>query len=278
MGLPHAAHSRDAAKQQPVTSRGAEQQRFWPAAAQMQPRRLCHLHLGRTAYAHAGTLQSNIVAAFLASKAKADANVAAPPPPPPPPPPPLPTIITSEFNPPVYTLGRRERNTLSESQLANLSWGGRAEVHEALRGGQTTFHGPGQLTAYAIVDLRSHGLTPRCYIRMLENTVITVLEKYGIKAFTTDDPGVWTSPTHKIAAVGVHMRRNITSHGIGLNVSTDLAWFDRIVACGLEGKKTTSMQAEGVEASVEEVGSRWVETMAEVLKCPQIKYQNREGG
>lgn len=74
---------------------------------------------------------------------------------------------------------------------------------------------------------------------------------------------MWTSPDDKIAAIGVHMRRNVTSHGIGLNVGTDLWWFDRIVACGLEGKRTTSFEREGVTGkSVEMVGDDYVKEIA----------------
>jgi lipoate-protein ligase B len=90
--------------------------------------------------------------------------------------------------------------------------------------------------------------------------LIATCAKYGIKAMTTEHTGVWTSPDDKIAAIGVHMRRNITSHGVGLNVNTDLWWFDRIVACGLEGKRTTSFEREGVQGkSVERVGDDFVE-------------------
>ena len=77
---------------------------------------------------------------------------------------------------------------------------------------------------------------------------------------------MWTSPDDKIAAIGVHMRRNVTSHGVGLNLSTDLWWFDRIVACGLEGKRTTSFEREGVNGrSVEDVGEGFVQEIAERL-------------
>lgn len=83
---------------------------------------------------------------------------------------------------------------------------------------------------------------------------------------TTEHTGVWTSPDDKIAAIGVHMRRNITSHGVGLNVNTDLWWFDRIVACGLEGKRTTSFEKEGVAGkSVEDVGESFVNEVGERL-------------
>jgi len=94
--------------------------------------------------------------------------------------------------------------------------------------------------AYPIIDLRTHKLTPRSYVCLLEKSLISTCAKYGIEAMTTEHTGVWTSPDDKIAAIGVHMRRNITSHGVGLNVNTDLWWFDRIVACGLQGKRTTN--------------------------------------
>lgn len=169
---------------------------------------------------------------FLAAKA---AHQPAPPP----------HIITAEFNP-VYTCGRREVGTVSPEQRAYLEYGGQAEFVEALRGGQTTFHGPGQLVAYPILDLRNHKLTPRDYVCLLEKSLIATCARYDIKAMTTEHTGVWTTPDDKIAAVGVHMRRHITSHGVGLNVNTDLWWFGRIVACGLEGKRTTSFEREGV--------------------------------
>ena len=83
---------------------------------------------------------------------------------------------------------------------------------------------------------------------MLETSVIDTCAQYGLASFTTENPGVWTSEDDKIASVGVHLRRNVTSHGVGLNVSTDLKWFDRIVACGLVGKKATSLEEKGTRA------------------------------
>ncbi|KAL1303816.1 hypothetical protein AAFC00_000276 [Neodothiora populina] len=225
---------------------------------------LRHLRLpGLTPYTKASATQDKLVQAFLVAKASASATslttkLS----------PPLPTIITAEFNP-VYTCGRREIGTVSSSSQAFLRDNGRAEFHEALRGGQTTFHGPGQLTAYPILDLKSHGLNPRNYVCLLEKTVIATLARYGVKAFTTEHPGVWTTDDDKICALGVHLRRNITSHGIGLNVATDLTWFSRIVACGLEGKRTTSLENEGVKLgddAVEQVGNVFVEEFAKALQ------------
>lgn len=226
----------------------------------MSPSCLLHIHLGRCTYHHASTLQSHLVSAFLLSKTKLSF----------PAPDPAPTILTSEFNP-VYTLGRRERDLLTPEVLSKLTSHG-AEVYTTLRGGQTTFHGPGQLTAYVILDLRSHNLTPRCYVRMLEKALIRTCAQYEINAFTTENTGVWTSAVRKIAAVGVHMRRNITSHGIGLNISTNMDWFDRIVPCGLEGVDTWSFEKEGVLGkSVEEVGDVFSEEVARLVGCGEVK-------
>lgn len=221
---------------------------------------LRHLHLpGVVPYTTAAQIQDRLVSKLLAYKASPKTI-----------PPPDPTIITAQFQP-VYTCGRREVGAVSEDQKSYLTqktpWGS-AEFHEALRGGQTTFHGPGQLIAYPIIDLKRHSLTARCYVRHLEKSVISLLKKeYAIDARTTEDPGVWTDETNKICAVGVHMRRNVSSHGIGLNVTTELGWFERIVACGLEGKSTTSLEWQGVTAGldVEHVGSLFVKHFLEGL-------------
>lgn len=212
---------------------------------------LRHIHLpGVVSYSTAARLQESLVSRFLASKPPS--NAPAPPP----------HIITAQFAP-VYTCGRREIGTVSPEQQDYLRANGRAEFVEAMRGGQTTFHGPGQLVAYPIIDLRTHKLTPRDYVCLLEKSLIATCAMYRIKAMTTEHTGVWTTPDDKIAAIGVHMRRNITSHGIGLNVGTDLWYFNRIVACGLEGKRATSFEKEGVVGrKVEDVGIRYVKEIA----------------
>ncbi|CAI6335935.1 unnamed protein product [Periconia digitata] len=223
------------------------------------PRSLLHLHFQNPVpYLTAASLQESLVTRFLRSKPPS--TLTAPPP----------HILTAEFNP-VYTCGRREIGTVSAKQQEFLKASGRADFVEALRGGQTTFHGPGQLVAYPIIDLKAHRLTPRDYVCVLEKSLIATCARYGIKAMTTEHTGVWTTPDDKIAAVGVHMRRNITSHGVGLNVGTDLWWFDRIVACGLEGKRTTSFEREGVVGNgVREVGEVFVEEVAKRLGVEEV--------
>ncbi len=219
---------------------------------------LRHLHLaGPTSYKHVSKAQERLVAALLSYKANPTTT------------PPPPTIITTSFQP-VYTCGRREVGHVSQEQrdflTRNIPGLGRAIFEEALRGGQTTFHGPGQLTAYPILDLKKHKLSARCYIHSLETAVIQTCADFGVATRRTDNPGVWRDDNHKICAVGVHLRRNVSSHGIGLNVSTDLRWFDRIVACGLEGKMTTSLLAEGAHVEVAEAADVFVKHIAEELQ------------
>ena len=222
---------------------------------------LHHIHLGPTCFAAASALQQLLVARHLLAKAAAaaatssgradkvpaPAALAAPPPPPPPPPPA--TLITASF-PPTYTLGRRE-TALTRTQYEHLRAGGRAAVVRTPRGGQTTFHGPGQLTGYLVLDLRAWALSPRRYVQLLEESVVALLARVGVTAFSGSGgdsgfPGVWTTPTDKVCAVGVHVRRGVTSFGVGLNVHTDLAWFHRIVACGLPASlRATSVHRAG---------------------------------
>lgn len=217
---------------------------------------LQHIRLaGVTRYDVASRLQSELVQRLLAHKANPSAF-----------PPPPPVVISGQFHP-VYTCGRREVGTVTPGQQEYLRAEDRAEFREALRGGQTTFHGPGQLVAYPILDLKRHGLSARCYIDLLEGAVIETCLEYGIKTRRTKNPGVWVDEHRKIGAVGVHMRRNVSSHGIGLNVDTELWWFNRIVACGLADKRATSFREMGVDGkSVENIGEVFVEKLAARLK------------
>lgn len=106
---------------------------------------------------------------------------------------------------------------------------------------------------------------------------------YGVSTVRTANPGVWTDDENKVCALGVHLRRNVSSHGVGLNVSTDVEWFGRIAACGLEGKGTTSLALQGVESvGVGEVGEVFVKKMAEELNGVEgvraVKESDVDGG
>jgi lipoate-protein ligase B len=153
-------------------------------------------------------------------------------------------------HPPVITLGRRPG--LSKNILAAADALERAgvEVVESDRGGDVTFHGPGQLVAYPIVRLADHRLSVGGYVRRLQEIVIATLNDLGVPSRLDPDAiGVWTCGTDaaacelaKICAIGVRIRRGVSMHGLALNVTTELRYFDLIVPCGLSGRAVTSLQ------------------------------------
>ncbi|KAF9121758.1 hypothetical protein BGW39_010280 [Mortierella sp. 14UC] len=153
---------------------------------------------------------------------------------------------------PTYTNGRRNRGAqgISDQEVLRLQNSGAVYV-ESLRGGEITYHGPGQLVAYPIMDLKPIKLSVRCYVSYLEKSIIATCAELGVKTITTENTGVWINGQKKIAAIGVHVQRYITSHGLALNCNTDLEFFNQIVACGLTGKETTSLSKELKDPSVD---------------------------
>jgi lipoyl(octanoyl) transferase len=166
------------------------------------------------------------------------------------------TVILLEHEP-VVTLGRRT----DEAAELHLPDGVDVEVVETNRGGKSTYHGPGQLVCYPIIDLNRHGRDLRKYVRDLERAIVRTLAAFGLQATTFDGlTGVWMPPARglgpgKIASIGVHASRWVTTHGYALNVDLDPAPFTEwITACGLEDARFTSMTAElGRPLSVEDV-------------------------
>lgn len=159
-------------------------------------------------------------------------------------------------HPPVVTMGRRateDHVLFSREELAARG----VEVVETDRGGDVTFHGPGQVVGYPILDLRRRGLGAHTYLRFLEAKLIGVLATYGIEAFR--DPvhtGVWTQHG-KIAAMGIRVSAGVSLHGFALNANTDLTYFGLIVPCGIEGRAVASMQQVlGRSVDVEELMDR----------------------
>ena len=149
------------------------------------------------------------------------------------------TLLLLE-HPPTFTIGRKglkEHLLINEKYL--LEHG--IHFHQISRGGDITFHGPGQIVGYPIIDLNSRGRDVHKYLRGLEDLIILVLEDYGIKANRIEGlTGVWVNG-HKIASIGVGVKRWITYHGFALNVNTDLSYFDMIVPCGIPDVKMTSI-------------------------------------
>lgn len=162
-------------------------------------------------------------------------------------------------HPPVVTLGRN-------SHAAHLLQPAGVDVFEVERGGDVTFHGPGQLVGYPILDLRGphHKQDLHWYLRTLEQALIDALAVLGISA--TRNPGftgVWTEG-RKIASIGVHVKQWVTWHGFALNVTTDLGHFERIVPCGIPGVVMTSVAKELGAESREQL---WRESVDAVIEC-----------
>jgi len=178
-------------------------------------------------------------------------------------------------HPHVVTLGR---NGHHENLLASPTIMERAGISffPTDRGGDVTYHGPGQLVAYPILDLREWKRDVGAFVRAIEQTIIDTVADYGIEAGRIPKlTGVWVGDRQggagvaKIAAIGVHISRWVTSHGLALNVSTDLSYFQYIVPCGLT-KPVTSMAQLGVRATLEEVSRSLAAHFGRVFDCEML--------
>lgn len=160
----------------------------------------------------------------------------------------LPNLLLLLEHPHVYTLGRRGSSSdilAGPETLAQLG----IDVHHVDRGGEVTYHGPGQLVGYPIIDLRAWGDGPLQYVRALEEVMIATLAEFGIDAGSDRRPtGVWVGHA-KIGAIGVKISRGVSFHGFALNVEPDLSYFDHIVPCGMPDVGVTSMSAQGASNS-----------------------------
>ena len=206
-------------------------------------RNCCLRELGRIDYGAALELQKQLVAQRKAGE--------------------IPDQLLLLEHPHVITLGRNGHleNLLASSQV--LEREGIAFFPND-RGGDITYHGPGQLVGYPILDLREWKRDVGAYVRALEQMIIDTLAEYGIAAGRIAGlTGVWVDE-RKIAAIGVHISRWVTSHGFALNVATDLSYFQYIVPCGLT-KPVTSMAQLGVAATLEEVSQKLAGHFARVF-------------
>ncbi|KAI0119847.1 hypothetical protein F4814DRAFT_256928 [Daldinia grandis] len=260
-------------------------------------------------YSLATRVQSRLQKELLAWKALRDDPRRRPAPPP------LPTLIS--FTPaPTYTLGRRQTEPLSASELARL----RAplsvsvpscddyesittavfapEVLHAPRGGLTTYHGPGQAVLWPVIDLRSplHAhFSVRDYTCLLEKTTTATLRRvYGVAGFTTSNPGVWVCKDNdlsrdeeKISALGVHLRRYVTGLGVAVNIGVSVTGAEatnpwaRIVACGLGDRGVTSIATQldllpTHEIATEDITEAWAAEFAERLELPDAAVDEEE--
>jgi lipoyl(octanoyl) transferase len=185
---------------------------------------------------------------------------------------PSPDVLLFVEHPHVYTLGRG-------GEASNVLAPGEVPVYRTSRGGDVTYHGPGQLVVYPIIDLRSKlRKDVHRYVRNLESSAIRTLKDFGLEG-TRRPPftGIWIGD-RKISAIGVAVRRCITFHGLALNVNTDLAYFDRIIPCGLEWAGVTSMASElGAQLSMERVRESFLHSFSEVFSYSQLE-RAEDGG
>lgn len=188
------------------------------------------VHLGLVPYARALELQRAVARARISGEIAHD-------------------VLLLLEHPPVVTLGRSSKAQNLVASPALLAARG-VELFEAERGGDVTFHGPGQLVGYPIVNLRGHKQDLHWYLRQVEAVLMLALEAIGIPSQRCEGrTGVWTSGGDKIASIGVHARDWVTWHGFALNVSTNLSYFDLMVPCGLAGVTMTSVARELGEAA-----------------------------
>jgi lipoyl(octanoyl) transferase len=164
-------------------------------------------------------------------------------------------------HPHVYTLGKSgdlSNLLLNEKQLAEKG----ATFYKINRGGDITYHGPGQIVGYPILDLENFFTDIHKYLRFLEEVIILTIAEYGLKGVRSDgETGVWldvgTPFARKICAMGIRSSRWVTMHGFALNANVNLGYFDNIIPCGIKGKAVTSMEAElGKKVDMEEVKSK----------------------
>ena len=177
------------------------------------------------------------------------------------------TILLCEHLP-VYTFGKsanRENLLVTDDKLKEIQ----AEVFEIERGGDITFHGPGQLVGYPILHLHNLNMGVKKYVWSLEEALIRTLRAFRIETKRIDSlTGIWltSGEERKIAAIGIKVSRGVTMHGFALNVNTDLSYFEHIVPCGIEDKAVTSMEKElGKKVSLDDVMKEFKHQFSTVL-------------
>ena len=212
----------------------------------MSDRALWTVRLGRVSYAEALELQRAVARGRIAGTMPQD-------------------VLLLVEHPPVVTLGRSSKGGHLVASPELLAQRG-VELFEVERGGDVTFHGPGQLVGYPIVSLRRHRQDLHWYLRQVEETLIRTVAKWAIGAERNPGlTGVWTNG-RKLASIGVHARDWVTWHGFALNVTTDLRYFELIVPCGIDGVVMTSMAREtGSEIALADVATAAAGAMGDVF-------------
>lgn len=191
---------------------------------------------------------------------------------------PHPTVLTFEFEN-VYTGGKKLKQDPTLGQkIAKFEQLG-CKYHQLERGGDITWHGHGQMVAYTVLDLKQfRNLLVKCFVdAVLLRSTQNLLEKYHLKSYTNENPGVWMSPQDdKIASVGCNIQRAITSYGIGLNVRPDLKYLNTFTMCGLPEKRAVLLQLLGQDVLVEKVAHEYAKELALSLGIERVEHMNGE--
>jgi lipoate-protein ligase B len=179
---------------------------------------------------------------------------------------PAPDVLLVLEHPHTITLGARGRRSdvlVSEECLVERG----IAVHVVDRGGEATYHGPGQLVCYPVVDLKARSFSARSYVRVLEDTILAALYRFEVAAFLqTGKVGVWTGENQKIASIGVRIKRRVTYHGFSLNVDLELDPSDYVVSCGMPLVRMVDLrQASGKDVSLESARRAIAESFATVF-------------
>jgi lipoyl(octanoyl) transferase len=215
------------------------------------------MHLGTVPYREAWNLQRSLAGAVSQGA--------------------IPDTVVLLEHPPVVTLGRRT----DETAELHVPDGAAVDVVETDRGGRSTYHAPGQLVCYPILDLKRHGRDVKRYVRNLEEALVQTLGAFGLKGERLEGlTGVWLlAPPRKIASIGVHVSRWVTTHGYALNVDLDPAPFtDWITACGLEDASFTTIAREvGRPVSVDDVRPQAVAALEKVFEL-ELEELPADGG
>lgn len=203
---------------------------------------------------------------------------------------PNPLLLTFEFQP-TYTGGKRIKKSITEEQIKKYEdfvpttqkGNPRPKYVQVERGGQITFHGPGQLVAYVILDLRTFEKFPaKCLVSSIEKATMNTLKnleidetgkQLNLKTKTTENTGVWTEDDKKIASIGIHVRRSITSHGVAINVNTDLSYMKSFEMCGLQNSSPTSLvdQTGYNNIDVQQVAIQFAKEFAKILGIQKVE-------
>jgi lipoate-protein ligase B len=208
-------------------------------------KRLLTVNLGRTRYGEAWELQRKVFAARLEGR--------------------VPDVLLLTEHEPVYTFGKgSDANHLLANDVELKEK--KIDLFNIDRGGDVTFHGPGQLVGYPIIDLGAHYRDIHRYLRDIEEVLIRTVAEFGVAASRSEGlTGVWVK-NDKVAAIGVKVSRWVTMHGFAINVNTDLSYFERIIPCGIFHKGVTSLQnILGIELRVDEVAKSVVRNFESVF-------------